>query len=284
MSKPTDSWDLSDPVPSYEETIANPETVEDPISREKSTLRPSVMRQERSRRITRVLNDSIIPCFTLHLSNACNKLIIAVVPSDALRNSAPVTEQNIVAPTLSNETTVTVVLLSGDEHRSSFWTQHAVVHELDHMLRRALCGSAVPGQMRVEATNLTSQAVSAVPSQPKAMPDNPARARPPKNSWLKRTFVLPGPDHDPTGETGKWNLGWREAESPITSDGEIWSDGGTGVPSSRPGSRIRTKAPMADEIDVHTRLRDVSFRTESELGLLETTTVRCIWVEIEVGI
>jgi len=38
-----------------------------------------------------------------------------------------------------------------------------------------------------------------------------------------------------------------------------------------------------NEIDAHARLKDVSFRTETELGLLATETVKCVWFEIEVG-
>jgi len=62
---------------------------------------------------------------------------------------------------------------------------------------------------------------------------------------------------------------------------------GVGNGESRGGSgmqtRTQTRTLEVDEVAVHTRLQEVSFRTESEMGLLETTTVRCIWVEIEVG-
>ncbi|EXJ77902.1 hypothetical protein A1O3_09061 [Capronia epimyces CBS 606.96] len=248
-------------------------------SREKSTSAPSIIRRERSRRILNLVTNSIIPCFTLHLSNACNRLAIAIVPSDVLRASGPVTEQNIVAPALPNETTASVIPLTGDENRSSFWTQYAVVQEVDVVLRWELCGSStIPKDVRPEDDQ------SNPPSPPVQPQDTASRPAPPsKKSWLKRTFVLPGPDHDPTGETGKWNLGWRESDSP-TGEGSSWSDRPLGAHSSGTRMRTRTRTLQPDEIDVHTNLQDVSFRTESELGLLETTTVRCIWVEIEVGI
>lgn len=272
MSKSTAKpWEFSDPAPSYEESIATqPRPVLTP--REKSTSGPSLIRQERSRRIGHLVINFIIPCFTLHLANACNKLTIAIVPSEVLRTSSPVTERNIVAPTVPKEITATVIPLSGDENRSSFWTQHAVVQELDQALRRELCGSAVPDDFSFETSGFNP---SPVPSRLQYTPDLPAR--PAKKSWLKRTFVLPDPDHDPTGETGKWNLGWREAD-PSIDQGGSWNDGRAATHA------VRTRTLGADEVEVHTNLRDISFRTESELGLLETTTVKCIWVEIEIGI
>lgn len=84
---------------------------------------------------------------------------------------------------------------------------------------------------------------------------------------------LPGPEHDPTGETGKWELGWRSSE--VASENE--------AEAARQRER-RLRILKQDEIAVATRFQDVSLRTESELGLLDTNTVKCIWIEIEVGV
>ncbi|KAL2444246.1 hypothetical protein ABEF95_016079 [Exophiala dermatitidis] len=279
MSKSTTNpWDfsdpVSDPVPSYEESIVARPALQ-PTSREKSGAGPSIIRQERTRRIANLVANSIIPCFTQYLSNAYNKLTIAVVPSDCLRTSGEVTGQNIVAPPLTSETTTSVIVLSGDDNRSSFWTQRAVVYELDQILRQQLWlltgTDGIPPELaRSRINDLIPHIRSETQHDTVELPP-----RMNKKSWLKRAFVLPGPDHDPTGETGKWKLGWREETDPSATQAASFGE----IPA-----RTRTRPLGADEIDVNTILRDVSFRTESELGLLETTTVKCIWVEIEVGV
>jgi hypothetical protein len=90
-------------------------------------------------------------------------------------------------------------------------------------------------------------------------------------------MILPGPDHDPTGDTGKWDLGWRKA--PSTSAGEVAAPSDWTPQPALPPNILRM-----DEIAIKTQLRDVSFRMENELGLLVTNTVKCVWVEIEVGV
>jgi hypothetical protein len=67
---------------------------------------------------------------------------------------------------------------------------------------------------------------------------------------------MPGPDHDPTGSTGDWKLGWRSE-------------------NANPESLIsREHGPSV-------RMREIAFRTETELGLLTTTTAKCIVIELE---
>lgn len=273
MSKSTtDPWDFSDRIPSYEESIAASHGRPNPTSWERTASTTSMIRQERTRRIFDLVTNSIIPCFTTHLANACHHLTIVILPADALRTPQTVTERNIVSPSLhSHETTGSLIHLSGVENRSSFWTQNVVVQELDQILRRELSGSAPAEDIQPES--LDSKSPVQPPSQFQVQPlDDPLPPRPSKKSWLKRTFVLPDADHDPTGETGKWDLGWR-SPGPFEA-GE--------ASTSRP--RVRTRTLRADEVAVHARMQDVSFRTESEMGLLETATVKCIWIEIEVGI
>lgn len=259
-------------IPSYEESIATSSHWPVPSSGEKSTAAassaPSTLRQERDRRIKNLVTSSIIPCFSLHLSNACNKLIIVVIPSDGLHASQTVTEQNIVTPSL-RQTTGSLLRLSGEANRSMFWTQESVVQELGATLRRELAASTlddvVPHQHQHQhSPSLYHQNMhSASGSGP-----------PGKRSWLKRTFVLPGPDHDPTGETGKWDLGWRSPECQAGTCDDGWME--------RPGEQKRTLT--TDEVAVRTRLQDVSYRTENQMGLWETWTVKCIWIEIEVAV
>lgn len=80
---------------------------------------------------------------------------------------------------------------------------------------------------------------------------------PTKKSWLKRTFSSPDSETDPTGSTGQWNLGWR------------------------PDDRKTSVASGA--VHASARLKETALRVESELGLFQTETFKCVWVEIEVG-
>ena len=84
----------------------------------------------------------------------------------------------------------------------------------------------------------------------------PERAAP--KSWLKRTFGMPSADHDPTGQTGKWNLGWKSEENPA----------------------MTARTITTNEVVITAKLVDVSFRTESALGLLGSTTTKCLWLDV----
>lgn len=284
MSKqPLPLWDSSDPVPSYEESIApspaNLTRSPPPLAREKSPSNTtSLIRLERTRRIQQQITDSVLPRFLEHLSNAVNNLTILLVPSDCLSHSGSdraITAQNVVSPSFQTlNTTGSVIELSGDGNRSSFWIQQPVLNELDTLLRRELTGVA-PQQDPLDpaagrgAPSLSPSQHSFVPQ-----PSAPLPSRPPKKSWFKRGMPqLPAPEHDPTGQTGKWNLGWRSPE--LTRESEL--------EAARQKER-ESRVLSQDEIAVTMRFRDVSFRIESEMGLLETSTVKCIWIEIEVGV
>lgn len=271
-----DPGESFDRIPTYEESVA---TSSHPSAfRERTTSTTSIIRQERTRRIFELVTTTIIPCFTSLLSNACNSLTVVLVPADALQTPNPVTEQNVVSPSIhKHETTGSVVQLTGIDNRSSFWIQQAVVQELDQILRRELA-SGSPAQYTQVEPDFKSPPPATTQLDVQPSPDTVLPPRPGKKSWLKRTFVLPGPEHDPTGETGKWDLGWRSPESSNAFEA------GAGNEPALWRARERTRALSADEVAVHTRLQDVSFRTESEMGLLETTTVKCIWVEIDVGV
>ncbi|KIW64964.1 hypothetical protein PV04_07258 [Phialophora macrospora] len=263
----------TDRIPTYEEALASSSS-RDPNWRGRTTSNASSIRDERTRRVYEVVTTAIIPSFASHVSNLCNHITIIIVPADVFPASSTVTEQNVVAPSLhSYRTTGTVVALTGNENRSSFWTQQSVVQELDQIMRREL--STPSPTAPAEVMKEKSQSIPLPPLQVQPGPGTQLPPRPSKQSWLKRTFVLPGEDHDPTGETGKWNLGWRSPEASETNpDHYNWTS----------QQNDRTKTLSTDEVAIQTKLQDVSFRTESEMGLLETTTVKCIWIEIEVGI
>ncbi|KIX93123.1 uncharacterized protein Z520_11180 [Fonsecaea multimorphosa CBS 102226] len=295
MSKPPFDLDPTDRIPTYEEAVAvstkaaAAASSSSPGSRQRTaSSSTSSIRQQRTRRIYELVVESLIPCFATHVSNLCNHLTIIVVPADNnLRATRTLTEQNVVSPSLpSHQTTGVVITLSGTENHSSFWTQQAVVEELDLLLRRELSNpsaSAAESETQSESLNEKSQPPqSQLPPPPQFQvqpaPETQLPPRPTKSSWFKRAFALPGPDHDPTGETGKWNLGWRSPEQ--SSESSI-GDSSNSTSKRREGSN---RTLQTDEVAVQTRLHDVSFRTENDMGLLETTTVKCIWIEIEVGL
>ncbi|KIW22688.1 uncharacterized protein PV07_10961 [Cladophialophora immunda] len=278
MSKTPFDIDPHDRIPSYEEAVAISPKASAQDSRTRTASSTSLIRQQRTRRIYELVVESLIPCFATHVSNLCNHVTVVVVPADILTSTRTLTEQNIVSPSIpSHQTTGVVITLSGTENHSSFWTQQAVVEELDLLLRGELSNPSAAEETRSDRRDEKSQPQSQLQPQFQVQPapETQLPPRPTKTSWFKRAFSLPGPDHDPTGETGKWNLGWRSPE---------FSESSTGDSSSMPKRREGSRALQTDEVAVQTRLHDVSFRTENEMGLLETTTIKCIWIEIEVGL
>jgi hypothetical protein len=263
----------ADRIPSYEEAVSTASDLS--LSTARSTT--SSIRQERTRRVLKLVREEIVSCFATHVSNLCHHVTIVVIPPNAICTKVALTSQNVVSPALpTHRTNANVIQLSDTDYQPSFWTQAAVVQELDQILRKELSASepAVTPQM-TEPKHEKTQSSLLPPLQVQPSPSAQLPARPAKQSWLKRTFVLPGEDHDPTGETGKWNLGWRSPEGSQPQE----SQSGWMAAAARPASGL-----MPDEVAVQTLLRDVSFRVENEMGLLETSTVKCIWVEIEVGV
>ncbi|KAJ9615198.1 hypothetical protein H2200_001272 [Cladophialophora chaetospira] len=273
MSKSSfDSSDIPDRIPTYEEALASSSSPP-PNWRRRTTSTSTNIREERTRRIFEVVTNAIIPKFATHVSNLCNHVTIVLVPADVLPTASTVTEQNVVSPSLQkHRTTGNVVVLKRPENHSTFWTQQTVVAELDHILRRELSSPAPVTQSTRIDEKTQSPSLPPLQVQPTS---TRLPSRPCKLSWLKRTLILPGEDHDPTGETGKWNLGWR---SPETLEKPAENYGWTAR------SKDRSIKLQPDEVAVETQLQDVSFRIENEMGLLETSTVKCIWIEIEVGV
>ncbi|KIW41888.1 hypothetical protein, variant [Exophiala oligosperma] len=251
-------------IPTYEESVASSTNPRSMGRWEKSSRSmPSMIRQERTRRIEQLIAELIVPTVSMKLSSGCSSLSIIILPSASLTANGEVTEQNIVTPGPQAQESRTVLTLRGEENSASFWTQNPVVQELEFFLRQELSEEPIDA-----ATLFDNQLQAEVRSQPTA----PLPQRPKPKSWLKRAFESPGADHDPTGETGKWNLGWRSPDTRSGSQDSGWR------------AKERRRNVQRDELAVHARLENVSFRTESEMGLLETNTVKCLWVEIELGL
>ncbi|KIV77407.1 hypothetical protein PV11_09204 [Exophiala sideris] len=288
MSKSgSEHWESSaffeEPVPTYEESVAISAATRKilPSSEKSNTSVSSLFRQGRTRRILDLTSDIILPTISVDLASGCAHITLVIVPSDTLESGSKLDEQNIVTPgRQDHERSRSVLVLQGQDNRTSFWMQNAVVRELDLLLRKELgCPSPSSDEpLPIELTKLGSPSQSLLPSQREpASANGELPPRPKRRLWLKRSAADTEPESDPTGETGKWNLGWRVPETP----------GGKGPPSGSQdalqGYRTRASDLKADQVALHTRTQDVSFRTEDRMGLFQTTTVKCIWLEIDVG-
>ncbi|KAI1623043.1 hypothetical protein EDD37DRAFT_453862 [Exophiala viscosa] len=288
MSKSgSEHWETSavfgEPIPTYEESLAispGGATILVPSEKPNSSV-SSLFRQGRNRRVLDLISDTILPAISVDLANGCSHIPLVIVPSETLGSSSKLDERNIVTPGRQTyEASRTVVVLQGQDKRPSFWTQNAVVQELDLLLRKELgCSSRTSNEEPLPRELSTSGFPSQSPLQLQAEP-TPANAelppRPKKKLWLKRDSAVTEAESDPTGETGKWNLGWRGPETP---GGRDTKSGDHDVLRHR----TRVQNLKVDEVALHTRLQDVSIRTEDQMGLFRTTTVKCIWIEIDVG-
>jgi hypothetical protein len=222
------------PAPPYEES----ESTSIPV--EKSLQHPSHLptAQERAaelrhQRVKLLVDGHVEPLLEGAILHGNSQTII-VVPSDAIEASTVLTTSHLVHRPSTSSTSI--VQLQGPNSTAAFWTQPKVVEEFKNAVQGLLYGE-----------NSSSQPTETLPPRPATL-SSPVTG---KKSWLKRTFGVPGPDHDPTGSTGDWKLGWRSND----------------VNSKQHGPTVGIK--------------DVAFRTETELGLLTTTTARCIFMELQ---
>ena len=230
-----------EPAPPYEESNITPRLEEKLSQRSQNSPtaqeRAAVLRQERVKLLVDGHIEPLLETAILH----GNSQTIIVVPSDAIETSIVLKIINLVHRPKTSSTHI--VQLQGPNSTAPFWTQAKVVEELERAIDGVLYGASHPSQ----------------PSQPLAFPPRPADLSSPitaQKSWLKRTFSAPDPDHDPTGLTGEWKLGWRSEHANLQS------------------SNIRDRGPSV-------RVKDIAFRMETELGLLTTTTGRCVVIELE---
>jgi len=236
-----------DRIPTYEESV-NDRTTSRPVEKPSSQFTSSLQQrreQERIRRVNEIVSDHIEPTFFDLFTDPVASLVVVLVPSDALPpNSPTLAPRNISCPTPGLN--ARVIHLSGDNDRTAFWQQTSVIRELD---------IAVCNHLRAYTQNASTHAPLS-PSTAQILPTRPQRT-----SWFKRTFGTPGPDRDPTGTTGQWNLGWRKDDEAVENAGH-----------DRP-----------EEPSASAKLRGVTFRIESELGLLDSRTINCVWIEIKLG-
>jgi hypothetical protein len=235
-------------APPYEDSTTPPPA----FSERKEHDRPALHAQladTRTRRIQYVLTTHIEPLLYSHFLDGIDKRGFIIIPADILTQQPHLTAQDIVS--LPNTGNVTVLRLGGDENSAAFWQQPSVLAELASSIRARLASSGY----KVEAA--TAELLPKPPPQPSPALDQTQQQASP--SWFKRQFGTPGPMHDPTATT-KYRLGWRSEDEDLP----------------------RRKLAQ-DEVRVTVRVREVSFRVETEMGLLDSVTGKALWLELEVG-
>jgi hypothetical protein len=233
-------------VPPYEESRTATRVLPD----SKDLPRPSLhtqLTETRTRRIHNLLATYIEPQLYSHFLDGMYKRAFLLIPSDSLTQQRDLSSKNIVG--LPDASNVSVIRLDDDENRAAFWQQPGVLQELTSSLRARLAASG----HKVEMPD-NSPPETALTSPPADQSEQ--RASP---SWLRKQYGIPGPLHDPTATTN-YKLGWRSEEEDL--------------PKSKLG---------LDEVRVLVKVRDVSFRVETEMGLLDSVTGKVIWLELEVG-
>ena len=255
----------NDRIPSYEESIAI--SPAQPISNSTSSSRkiaprqtiPQRTRLERLRRVAALIANHLEPAISNHLDDGITNFLIIILPTDSFPqgSGARLSNTSITSPTLSLPITLLNLdssLQSGErkeDYKSFFLISRVVIHDLTTALHQSMLDpQALYSELQPQSSTSSSQIPAAAP-----LP-----VRPPQKSWFQRKFGLPLADHDPTGSIGAWNLGWRTEEDPSSNQASI----------------------VTDEMSISTRLQDVSFRTESEMGLMESRSVRCVWMEIDI--
>jgi hypothetical protein len=236
-------------LPQYEESTTSPRAL---LSSDSKDLpRPSLhtqLTETRTRRIQNLLATYIEPLLYSQFLDGIYKRSFILIPADILTKQHNLAAKDIVG--LPDAGNVSVIRLHGDANRAAFWQQPGVLKELTSSLRAGLAASG----HKVQAPSDNAPADSALQSPPV---DQIQRRNSP--SWLKKQFSTPGPEHDPTATTN-YKLGWRAEEEDVAS-----------------------RKLGLDEIRVLVKVRDVSFRVETEMGLLDSVTGKILWLELEVG-
>ncbi|RMD39419.1 hypothetical protein DV735_g5716, partial [Chaetothyriales sp. CBS 134920] len=239
--------DNDDGIPSYEESTTAHQAVISPSFSEKPP-RLSIQQRNRLKR-TRLVNDLVCsqvePVISRHLEDGIGSTVAILVPSDVLPPSTIISTSNITSPALLPNTSL--VRLRQDDYKASFLHQPAVINDLASALTASL----------VDPTQL--QLSSSSPPTPRPTEPLPARPQPDQRRTLKYMAGIAEPDQDPTGSTGSWNLGWRDESDQAETSTTVHTD----------------------EVAVVTRLQDITLRLESDMGLLESATIKCVWCSVE---
>ena len=275
-------------------------------------------REIRTRRITDLLATEVTPIVRFRLlddGTTAGRLIFIIVPSDVLaeeRERERLTAKHVVGANTINAAEIGgVVRLRGDEHRSAFWRQDEVVRGLAVLMRRRLAsygyrvegnmdydGDAVDGVEGVEsgkgkekAKVEQQQQQASDPNAPAAIPATSSKTENKENkkNQSKERFGFRLKKRSDTSSSS--TTGDAAAATPPTNRPTLPSLEDIAVTSLRLGWRadddedalLRRKLDP-DEARVLAKVKDVSFRTMSLIGLYETVTEKVLWLQIEVGV
>ena len=230
-----------DPPPPYAESERPSTQVEKPTQKSLfSPVAPDRVADIRRQRVRLLIDGHIGPLLEDAILNRKHTQTIILVPSQVFLSTTILTISNLVHRPRS--VTTNIIQLTGPNSTGPLWTQPQLAQDLEEEIRTSL-----------QSMTGASQATTCLPARP-ALPSNSYSGQ---QSWLKRTFGMPGPDHDPTGSTGQWVLGWRSeaAESP--------------------------RVLGQNEFALSVKVKDVAWRTETEMGLFTTSTVECVVIEVE---
>lgn len=237
-----------DRIPSYEESVASaprPSSNRTGISQKTSPVPfQQRIKEKRQRRIASILLNHVEPAISANLEDATNDMTLILLAADSLPEANNLTASTITSPALTKPTTL--LRITDGDVKSAFLGSWPVVQELSDTLIRSMVDPSTLPQLQAQLPDLNTAAETLLPD------------RPTPKSWLKRTFGMPSADHDPTGQTGRWNLGWKSEEN----------------------AQLTTRTITTNQISITAKLVDVVFRTESALGLLESTTVKCLWLNV----
>ncbi len=240
-------YEVDHRAPPYEDVSTPPPA----FSESKNSPQPSLHAQltaARGHRIHDLVRCQIEPLLYAQLLEGATNCAFVIIPANIFTQQPHLATKDIVSS--HNIENITVIRLHGSENKSAFWQQPGVIQELASRLRERLetSGHKVEPAPRAPIDSTQRTSAGDVQSQRQSSP-----------SWLKKQFSTPGPQHDPTATTN-YRLGWRSEEEDL------------------PQSML-----TQDEIRVFVTARHISFRVETEMGLLDTITGMVLWLEIEVG-
>jgi hypothetical protein len=242
---------VEDRIPTYEESVATTSSQRTSDGSRKNTPQVSMqdrIRFQRQQRIANLLQSYLEPAIASHLEDTTNDMTLILLPPDTSPSANPIPPNSITSPPTSKPTTL--LQPQEQDYKSAFLTSWPVIQDLSDTLIRSIIDPSILPELQASLPDIGSSNSTATTN---GLPE-----RPTPRSWLKRTFGPPSAGHDPTGETGKWNLGWRSEED----------------------KALTQRTVTTSQATVAARLVDVSFRTESELGLLESRTVKCLWIDV----
>lgn len=234
-------------APPYEASSKSPPA----FSESKNPSQPSLHLQlttARSGRIVDLVKWQIEPLLYAELLEGATQRAFVIVPANVLTQQPDLAAKDIVSS--HDVENITLIRLDGPENKSAFWLQRGVIQELASRLRERLATSGHKVEPASMAPIEPAQGTSAQDVQSK---------RQTSPSWLVRQFGTPGPQHDPTATTN-YRLGWRSEKE-----------------------NLLQRTLGLDEVRVLATARPISFRVETEMGLLDSITGTVLWLEIEVG-